>query len=232
MKLLLFALLLVLPARGQDAAPVNIRLLAFPRSPDPGPVELQLGGTTLKVELAANHLSDPYQVPAQASWKFGRTTGGTGDQRKFEVLGSGKSAGTAAQLVILFRKGPKNSDGFRVVSFADGPAVFGDRQLFFLNLSKRPVAGEIGTVKFALKPARHIVISPQPDAGNALCHASLLLMDDGDWRPFMTSNWPLKKNSRGLIFIYSDPGSTGIRLHTIRDFPEAAPGKRAIRPVP
>ncbi len=217
MKTLILFLLSTLLSFAQENN-VSLRLMAFPRSADDSPVQLNLGERTIDVQLAANCLSDPYTVPAMEAWDFGqRTTDGEG-KSTFESWGRGKARSAKRQIVILLRKGPKNADGFRVLTLNDGPKHFDERQLLFYNLSLEDIAGEVGGVKFALKPAQHKVITPKADQGKDLCHASLLLMKNDKWRPFMESNWPLKKDTRGLIFLYTDPATSKVRLHTIRDF--------------
>ena len=217
MKALFILLLFTVIGLSQDDT-VSLRILAFPRIADDSPVELLVGDRTIPIKLASNRLSDPYKVAAQSAWNFGIKDTGDDGKPSFKSYGSGTAKDTQQQIVVLLRRGLKNSDGFRVLSYADGPRHFKERQIMFLNLALENVAGEVGGEKFALKPAQNTVISPKADQGKDLCHAKLLLERKGKWRPFMESNWPLKPDTRGLIFLYTDPKSSKVRLHTIRDF--------------
>lgn len=76
---------LCLPVIAQGANLITLRLLAFPKTDDTSPVELLLGDNTIELELASNRLSDPYKVPAQAEWSFGKTTEGTGKERELSM---------------------------------------------------------------------------------------------------------------------------------------------------
>ena len=63
------------------------------------------------------------------------------------------------------------------------------------------------------------MIRPKADLGKDLCHATLYYRLNNETKSFLDTNWPLQPDARGLIFIYNDPRSARIRLHTIRDFP-------------
>ena len=65
-------------------------------------------------------------------------------------------------------------------------------------------------------------------AGDAAIENALALADNDNrvillnrnerWIPFVATNWPLRDDARGLVFIYQDPASGKIQLHAIRDF--------------
>lgn len=220
LTLLLSALALGPLARAQSGeATVELRVLAFPRVEEERPIEILAGESTLEISPPSNRLSEPVKAPAQATWNVGHQAIDDQGQSRFESLGKGRAGKSPRQILILLRKGPKNEDGFRVLAFDDGPGHFKERQVFFLNLAHEPIAGDVGDVKFALKPAQHTVITPKANQGENLCHASLLRQDGEKWRPFMTSNWPLRDGTRGLILVYNDPATSKIRMHTIRDVP-------------
>lgn len=218
MKILAFLLLLTASAPAQQAQQTDLRLLAFPRVKDAGPIELQVGDSVVEVDPPSNRLSDPVSVPSQATWRFGRRIQGADGERGFETWGEAKSTGTGRQILILLRKGKRNEDGFHVVSLKDGPKHFGDGEIYFLNLARQEIAGEVGGVKFGLKPADEVVIKPKADKGPELCHASLYIRPREKWRPFFSSNWPLRERTRGLVFLYNGAGKGRVRMHTIRDF--------------
>ncbi|BCX49452.1 hypothetical protein HAHE_33600 [Haloferula helveola] len=216
MKTLIALLLLTAFVSAQEGK-VSLRFITFPRVKDAGPIELLTGKSVVQLTPPSNRLSDPVEVAAQDRWRFGKSTEEDG-KPAFDDWGTCNAGNARNQIVMLLRKGPANEDGFHVVCLDDGPKHFKQRQMFFMNLSRQPIAGEVGSVKFALKPGDQTIISPKPDKGEELCHATLLLERKKGWHPFLSSNWPLTKQTRGLIFIYNDPRTAKLRLHTIRDF--------------
>lgn len=195
---------------------VTLRIMAFPRSDEAGPLQLKAGKRVIDLNVYSSSLTEPIQVPAARQWKFGQETTGTDGNPTFDVWGTGKAGTAKSQIIMLIRKGPKNSDGLRVLSFDDGPGKFGERQYLILNLSTAPIAGEIGGVKFGAKPAQPMVITPKPDQGDDLCHAQFFYRRNDEWQSFFSSNWPLADKTRALVIIYSGKGNK-LRLHTIED---------------
>jgi len=216
---LLFPLLILglsAAALGQGGA-VTVKLLSFPRIAEPEKVELIIGEKkTIEVEIPSNRFSDPYKVPKCASWTLGKTDPAA--ENGFKVYGTGRSLGAPHQLLLLLRKGPNNEDGFRVIPFNTTKAGFGGRQFLIINMARQDVAGQVGKQRFIIKPGKHTVISPKADQGKDLCHAMLMIPKEEEWKTFFSSNWPLRDDARGFIMIYNIPGSTRVKLHSIRDF--------------
>ncbi len=217
MKTLCVLLCLALRLSGQEGT-VDLRVIVFPRAQDDQKISLVVGKKLVEIEVAANRLTGPYKVERQANWTFGHPAVDEAGKPAFKTLGSTAALAAPAQILILFRKGRTNDDGFKVVAYSGGPREFGGRQFLLLNLTRDRVGGDIGQVKFALKPAGHTVISPKSDAGENLCHATILLNRNERWTPFVSTNWPLRDDARGLVFIYQDPATGKIQLHAIRDF--------------
>ena len=213
--------LLPVTAVAQEKETVSVRFMIFPRAADRGPLELKAGDEILKIEAASNRLSDPVEVPAAASWAFGRRImDDEGEAGGFETWGECRpKAEGRKKIVLLLRQGRTNDAGLKVLCMNDGENRFVKKQMLFLNFSDRVVAGEVGKAKFKLEPGKRKVITPKPDKGENLCFCQLLSLKKDKWRPFLSTNWPIRENTRGIVLIYPDPRTSGIRVHTISDVP-------------
>ena len=89
--------------------------------------------------------------------------------------------------------------------------------MLFVNLAREQVAGLVGGRQFRLSSGKHIIIKPKADRGKNLCFASLKYMRGNKWRTFFSTNWPTLSNARGLIFLYNDPRSKSVKLHSVVD---------------
>jgi hypothetical protein len=89
--------------------------------------------------------------------------------------------------------------------------------MFFVNLSSRVVAGQVGGRRFLLLPRKHVILKPAADRGEGFCYAALRYQQGEKWRTFFSTNWPMLRNARGLVFTYDDPRSKSIKLHSIVD---------------
>lgn len=217
---LLLLLAAALPCLAQQkGARVTLQFVSFPRITNPETIELLLPeGKTLSISIPSNELSPPYKVPASAHWAVGNMEEGKDGKPKFKVYGKIKALSAPKQLLLLVRKGPTNADGFNILAFDNRSNKFGGGTFLFLNASHFDIAGEVGGKKFTLKPGAHNIIAPKPDAGKQLCHTTLYYRSGKETKPFFDSNWPLRKDARGLIFFYTDPKSQRLKFHTIRDF--------------
>ena len=216
----LYALILwPLVLSAQEGAKVKIKIVSFPKSLDPEPVELLVGeGKTLEVETPSNEISRSYTVPAQASWRVGRTVTGEDGKETFEILGEARALPSSSQLLLLVRKGPDKADGFKVIPIDYRPSGFGKGKMLFVNAAAVSVAGDVGSRKFAIKPGQLEIISPKPDETGRLCQAILYYEKEGKPQPFFSSRWPVNDRSKALVFIYHGDGDRKLRLHAIRDF--------------
>lgn len=220
-RLILCIGLTLLPGAAQESGNVALQFLSFPRAIDPAPVELRIGeAATIKVEAPSNELSAAYTVARQKIWAVGETTEGKDGKPAFKVLGQATALASSSQLILLIRKGKANSDGFEVIPIDNRVTEFGGGKFLFMNAARIDIAGVVGAEQFALTPGRHTLIKPKPEGPDKrLCHAALYYRKDDQAKPFFSSKWPLSDAARGLVFVYHDPGTNRLRLHTIRDFP-------------
>ncbi|WP_338687791.1 hypothetical protein [Haloferula helveola] len=209
-------------AFSQDVSKVSLRFVCFPKSVEPLKVELLIGeGKTEELEVFSNELSKTYSVPAQSAWVIGETTLNEDDEPVFKVLGKATALSASKQLVLIVKKGADNSDGFEMVAIEDGANGFGGGEMLFVNAAGVRIGGVVGTRKFALRPGEHAIVEPKADKGNGrLCHASLFYEQEEKPVPFFSSTWPVSEYTRAMLFVYHDPSSRKLRLHSIRDYLE------------
>jgi hypothetical protein len=99
------------------------------------------------------------------------------------------------------------------------PASFKERQFLVVNLTPKEIAGEIGGKRVAFPPGKPVFVTPKANVAEDLCHAMFLTREaEKPWKPFFSTNWPLKDKIRGLVFFYQDPSGRKILMHTVSDF--------------
>ncbi len=219
-RLIAFALLTVTTGPAQEvAAPVEVRLLSFPKQVEPANLEIRIAdGRTLELELPSHALSDPVKLPRLPVWQFGHATAPAAGPPGFDIHGECRPLASGKQLLIAaFQSTDPAAGKSRVRIAALDSSSFKARQFLIMNLSPKEVAAQIGGKGFRLQPGEHQIVEPDSDRGKDLCFASLHTEINGTWRPFFTSNWPLDNESRGLVFIHRQPGTAMPRLHTIVD---------------
>lgn len=211
--------LLALPLAAQEGPPkTSVRFVSFPERPDTPTLEIPVGkGKTLKVELPSHTLSQEYKLPRLAQWQLGETQTGEDGEPVFQSYGKITPKTAPRQIVLVLLKDKKKpAAGLKALSFAE--TDFKGGQFLIMNFSPQETAAEIGGKKFRLKPGRHQIIEPKENRGQGLCFASLFTQKGEQWRPFFTSNWPVDKEARGLVFLYQRPGGRVPSLHTIVDY--------------
>jgi hypothetical protein len=208
-----------LQASGQEEGGVRVRFVSFPKSAEPLELEMRVGEEkTVEIKAPSNEVSKPIRVPALSEWVFGETVLGQDDKPIFKVLGKGKAVSSPDQIILLVQKGKDRADGYEVLTVDGRAKGFGVGKFLFLNAAQVKIAGDIGSRKFVLIPGAYRVIEPKNTGG--LCQATLFYDKDGEARPFYDSRWPVSANARAMIFIYHDPTTKKLKLHSLRDFIE------------
>lgn len=197
---------------------ISLKFLAFPKSPDPEPVELRVGEEkTIEVQTPGNELSQPYQVPQLGSIVVGKTIKNEKNEDVFQVYGSAKALAAKEQIVLLLRKGEANSDGFVVIPLDGQQANFTGASFLFINASNFGVGGLIGDQKFALKPGERRLLKPAPSHEGGICQVTLSYLKGEKWKTFYDTRWPANNKYRSIVFFYQDPKSGRIGLAPIVD---------------
>jgi hypothetical protein len=203
-----------LPAAAQT---VRIECVSFPKR-EREKIELLVGpGKTVELTLQSHALSVPLQVPRMPVWRFGKSEEDDEGKFKFTTHAQVKPGPAKRQLLVFIRKGREMGDGFMVVTLDGGRNGFGEGKMLFVNLSRRPVAGQVGGKRFVLPPTKHRIIAPVADRGEGFCYAVLRYQQGEDWRTFFSTNWPVLEDARGLVFTYDDPKGRSLKLHSIVD---------------
>ncbi|MBT8043911.1 MAG: hypothetical protein KJO79_03075, partial [Verrucomicrobiae bacterium] len=166
----------------------------------------------------SNELSKAYKVARLARWVVGESAADEEGQPTFKVLGQAPAIASANQIVILVRKGKENADGFDVIAIDGRVNAFGGGKFLFVNAAQVDIAGRVGEEKFVVLPGAHQMIKPKVDGGKRSAHAMFYFRKEKEARPFFSSRWPVGGKARSMIFLYHDPATKRLRMHTIRDF--------------
>jgi len=201
---------------------VSLQFVSFPISADPKPVELITGeGKTIEVELPSNSLSRAYKVPKLQSWILGKTVTGKDEKKSFKIYGQSNAASAASQLVLVVRKGNTDEDGYDLVCFDNNASGFSGGKYIFLNGTKVDVAGEVGDLKFAIKPKKHVLLAPKPSEeknDRKYLYITLYFRKGEAATPFYTNTWRFSEKARTMVVFYHEPHNQRLRTHTIRDY--------------
>lgn len=221
-SLSLCTLFLVTETQAQDQNEVHLQFLSFPKAANSQEVELYLGeGESLKVEIPTNRISKNYVVKPMDRWTLGESIKDEEEKTVFKPFGQAPAINSNKQLILVIRKGRENEDGLILIPMPNTERDFGGGTFFFMNATPLDIAGILSDKKFALKPGKFTLVKPSPSEVKGTykyCKTELIYRKDGDVRSFFNSNWRLNDKARSLIFIYQDPKSKHIRLHSIRDY--------------
>jgi hypothetical protein len=198
--------------------------LPWPAGKDqaPEPIELLIGeGKTLEIEIPTNSISEAYEVPALSTWSLGETTTNEEGKNIFEVYGKTKSSGSTEQLILVIRKGSDDAEGLDLTAIKNSNEGFNGGKYILMNASRVEIAGTIGTAKFALKPNKYKLISPEPTKiqdDRKYCFAQFFFRKNEDIEPFFSATWRFNEKARSMVFFYHDPKTQQLRVHTIRSY--------------
>lgn len=217
-----------MPCSAQRGDTMNLQFMTFPMSMKPLPVELLVGeGETIKLEVPSNEVGPVVNVPRMPSLVLGESVLDENDKPIFDergkplfkVYGQGVPLGAPKQLVLLLRKGRDMSAGFDVRVISSDVKKFGGGKILFLNAAMIDIGGNVGGVKFAIKPGQQTVIKPKLGDNGRLAFVEFFYERKGKAVPFFSSMWPVAEQYRGLVFFYHNPKNKNkITLHTYRDF--------------
>ena len=204
----------------EKPSPNILRILALPPRIEHPPLFLLQGeAAAIPLEIASTRLTGPYKVSPTDAWKFALTASPTEVNGQISLVASCKPAPpTAEQLVVLLRK-PGKEMSYASFALDINRTALKERQFLVINLSPTKIAGDIGGERMAFPPGKPVTVSPKENLGPNLCHVAFLTSGpNGKWKPFFSTNWPLKDKIRGLVFFYQPPGSEKILIHTVSDF--------------
>ncbi|MCU0748767.1 MAG: hypothetical protein MUF13_04385 [Akkermansiaceae bacterium] len=203
----------------QEPAQTNLRVLALPPRVQHAPLFLlQKKNSTIPLEVVANRLTGPYKATIQNRWRFSLSDKPAAEGENVKLAASCAALKSAAeQLVVLVKK--SNSEMSYGAFAVDIGTSFKERQFLVVNLTSKEIAGDIGGKRVAFPPGEPIFVAPKDNIAKDLCHAMFLTREAQDpWKPFFSTNWPLKDKIRGLVFFYQDPSGRKILIHTVSDF--------------
>jgi hypothetical protein len=206
-----------LVASPSGAEEISVSCLSFPKKA-PASIELLVGpGKTIPIILQSHTLTEPVKVPRLQSWRFGKSGTNAAGEFAFKTYGQVKPGAARNQLLVIVANGSSPAAGLNILSLDGSQKSFGPSQMLFVNLAREQVAGLVGGKQFRLNTGKHTIIKPQADRGNNLCFASLKYKRATKWRTFFSTNWPTLQNARGLVFLYNDPRSQSVKMHSVVD---------------
>lgn len=211
--------LLLLPCAAQDAAKIRVRFLSFPASLEPVKIELRISEVkSVEIIAPSNEFSQPLEVESTGVWSVGETVANPEGKAIFVEYGRTMAPASPQQMLLLIRKGAKNSDGFDLIALDERKDGFGFGEFLFLNIATVDIAGTVGEEKFVVKPNKHMILKPKTNGEKQTAHAIFYFRKDDEARPFFSSRWPVNARARSMIFFYHDPETRNLRMHTVRDF--------------
>jgi len=218
--ILLVATCVLMPiSRAQQAQQLSLQFLSFPEQLENEPVELVVGeNKTIKVDIPGNELSPEYKVPTLGSIILGKTTTDQKGDPIFNVYGRAKSIAAKKQIILVVRKGEKDSDGFNLLPIDGQLNEFSGGSYLFINASKMQVGGIIGDKKFELGPGQRNLLKPAASHAGGGCQVTLSYKKEEKWKIFYDTRWVVNVRYRSLIFFYQDPDSGGLVVSPIVDF--------------
>ena len=221
----IFVLICVLPVSVAQAAngTVDIECISFPKLKGDAilpRIEVLVGEEETEViELPSHTLSERLTIPRLDVWKFGKSGRDAEGNFTFTTYAAVQPNDARRQLIIFIQKGPEPEAGYRVVVLDGSEKNFGEKKLMFMNLADLDVEGEVGGRDFRLPSEGYLIMEQRVNRDPNLCYTNLRYKRDGKARSFLSTNWPLLKNSRGLVFFYPDPRTTRkrVRMHSVVD---------------
>lgn len=190
---------------------MTLKFLAFPSKAQREPIELILNAKeTIQIDTPGHRLSDPYEVPAMSQIIIGKTEVGEDGKPKFDIYGKGKALPVKEQIILLFRKGQDDSEGFVVLSVNALNQDFPGGSMMFVNAANTSCGGLVGDKKVLLKPGERKIIKPKADFNNDVAQVSLSYLRDHEdpakrWKLFRDGRWAVDKDLRTLAFFYQHP---------------------------
>lgn len=201
---------------------IQLQFVAFPKLLNHDPVELLIGdGETIMVELPTNSASPVYTVSGISECRLGVSSKGEKDEFLFKTYGASGLLNSPKQLILILRKGDKNSDGLELIPVASHDEGFGGGDYLFMNMSMVDIAVEIGDKVAALKPRKHRILSPGPskiDGERKYLYVYIHFRRGEEAVPFYSSTWKISERRRSMVFFYHDPHTQQLRSHTVRSY--------------
>lgn len=215
-------------SHGQNAK-MTLKFLSFPMQTEKEPIELAISAKeTLQIDTPSHRLSDPYVIAAVPQIIVGKTVVGPDGKSKFNIYGMAKSLPAKEQIVLLFRKGQKMSDGVTVLPVRAQDEDFPGGSMFFINASGTPCRGHVGDKKFLLRPGERKVITPKADFNGDTCQVSLSYFreqaeESKRWKLFRDTRWSVDKDLRTLAFFYQHPQTGKVSIAPVMEMLGADP---------
>jgi hypothetical protein len=198
----------VAPA-AKDGKEIELRFAAQTAPPNLG--ELVMATEEIRSDpfaLPLNHLSEPQTAPARA---FRLETA-----QKPVVLATITLPATGDAFIILLVPAPKA--GFEAVVIPARDASFRPGDYYLHNVSRHPVLGQVGSVKFVITSRSGRVVRPR-GAREGRFYDVMLGVREGDTsRVISSSRWPVGNQMRTYVFFFDNPTRKDVDFRAIDEF--------------
>jgi len=227
---LLFLILALLPtaALAQKPKDHTCRIL-FLSGPDSAPDKIHLfdGASSIEVDLPRMNFSQVYKLRPGAL-RLHLLPSPLDDPEK---LPSGAPAATLAENItdfyLLVTSDPTNPVvPMRMQIINAGANKLKRGQMLWFNLTKKAVAGSVGSEKLVIKPASRLTLDP-PARGNKDYRVNLFFRfpDSELNHPLCETQWRHDPRSRTVAFIINEPGARAPRILVFPDYREKEKSK-------
>jgi len=180
-------------------------------------LQLRTGEETfLDVELPRMNFSKVYRHRGSRKLVFG-TTVKTGDQTRFTPLASALVPENLKKVLLVFLPaGSASKSGlpYRVAVIDASAVTFRGGSAYYFNLSRFPIAGQLGDRPLRLRPGASTRIRARP---GKRYYVDIRYQKDNKWFPLCKSYWEDDPDFRQVVLIYDDPKSRRTRFLSIAE---------------
>ena len=208
------------------AAPERTCRILFLAAPEGAPETLHLydGKTSRPVELPRMNLSPVYPLPPGDITLRMLAEAPTETKPADPAAPSAKIAAAITDLYLLVTADPANrAMPVKLQVINAGTDVFHNGQILWFNLTPNRIAGSLGERSIAFEPNSRVILD-SPAAGNDdyAVNLTYTLPDNPRIYPLCETRWHDTPDSRGLFFIFTQPG---VRTPRVVGFPDTRAGK-------
>ncbi|MBN8458323.1 MAG: hypothetical protein J0M04_10865 [Verrucomicrobia bacterium] len=226
----LIPLLLLAVAATLRAAPDRTCRILFLAAPEGAPETLLLfdGTSSRPVELPRMNLSPVYPLPS-GDITLRMLAQAPSDAKPADPAApSAKVAASVTDLYLLVTADPANrAVPVKLQVINAGADVFHKGQMLWFNLTPNRINGRLGDRGIALAPqSRAILDSPASGNDDYEVNLTYTLPENPKTYPLCETRWHNTPDSRGLFFVFTQPG---VRTPRVVGFPDTRPNPESAK---
>lgn len=159
-------------------------------------------------ELPLNFLSEPQIAPARAVTLERESKAG--------ALATIKLPEEGNAFIVLLIPGVKST--FEAIVMPARGDTFRPGDYYVHNISTKPVIGQVGSVRFALRSRDGRVVRPKGAREGRFYDVALGVREDSTNRVISTSRWPVAPRMRTYVFFFDNPKRGDVDFRAIDEF--------------